>query len=149
MELAQEAPQASASLLAVEQQASASMIEWAQLVSASLMEWAQRAFASLMDSSVLDSFWQRVIPNLETNFCRQSSIEDLIASQSPQGLMASSKRWAMSRGGMLLLGPWCFDCRGAGGMDILRGEVVQITIIWGAHLGGCIHQLGEIFQFGG
>ena len=76
-----------------------------QLVSASLMEWAQKAFASLMDSLVLDSFWQRVIPNLETNFHWWASIEDLIASQSPKALLASSQRWAMSRGGTLLLGP--------------------------------------------
>ena len=40
MKLAWQAPQASTSLMAVEQQASTSLIEWAQVVSASLMEWA-------------------------------------------------------------------------------------------------------------
>ena len=34
-------------------------------------------------------------------------------------------------------------------MDILGGGVIQFTIIWGAHFGGCIHQFGEIFQLGG
>ena len=66
---------------------------------------ALTAFASLMDSLVLDSFWQRVIPNLETNFLQQVSIEDLITNQSPRALLAFSQRWAIFKGGALLLGP--------------------------------------------
>ena len=91
--------------MAVEQWASASLIEWAQLISATLMERVQRAFASLMDSLVLDLFWWRVMPNSETSFHWWASIEDWIASQSPKALLASSQRWAMSKGGMLLHGP--------------------------------------------
>ena len=34
-------------------------------------------------------------------------------------------------------------------MDLLWGGVIHFGIIWGAHLGGCIHWFGEIFWFGG
>ena len=145
MELAWEVPWASASLMAVEQWASASLIEWAQVVSASLMEQAQTAFASLMDSSVLDSFRQRVIPNWETNFCQWVSTEDLTASQSPKALLASSPEVGNVQGRDIAAGPQGFDCRGVDGRDLLWGQVIHFTFIWGAHLGGCIHWFGEIF----
>ena len=73
MEQAWEAPQVSASQMAVEQ--------WAP---ASLIEWEQWAFASLMNSSVLDSFCQRVILKLETSFHLWTSVEGLVTSKSPK-----------------------------------------------------------------
>ena len=81
METAWEALQTSAYLMAMEQQFLASWTEWVQM-----------AFASLMDAMVLESFCQRAMPNLETSFCQQASMEDLMASGSPRALLASSWR---------------------------------------------------------
>ena len=102
-ESAWEAPQASASLMILEQRVSASWMEWAQVALASLMvveqrvpafwvEWAQMALASLMDSVVLESFWQRLMPSSQTNLCWQVSMDDLVANSSPRALLASSQR---------------------------------------------------------
>ena len=59
---------------------------------ASLMAVLQTALAPLMDSVVLDSFWQRPLPSSQTNFCQQASMDDLVASNSPRALLATSQR---------------------------------------------------------
>ena len=160
MQSAWEAPQLSASLMAVEQQFSASLIAWtqlasaslrvrAQLASASLMEWMQMAFASLMDSVVSDSFCQRVILKSATSFHQWVSVEDLVASKSPRALLASSWRWATPKGGALPLDPGVLavgeetagiSSREASSISVSSGALtwddVSTSLVRSSHLGG-------------
>ena len=101
----EQAQVALASLMTVEQCVLASCIEQAQVALASLMAVLQMALASLTDLVVSDSFWQRPMPSSQTNFCKQASIDDLVASSSPIALMASFWRWPASLVGVPLLGP--------------------------------------------
>ena len=119
MELAWEAPQASTSLMAMEQ--------W---VSASWIDWAQMAFASLIDFMVSESFWWRPMENSKTNFCWGASMEDFIASRSPRALLASSWRWAASGGGASLLDPGA-SIVGEEGVGISSREASSISALLG------------------
>ena len=87
-----EAPQVSASQMAIE-----------QAVSASQLVWAQVALASLMDSAVSELFQQSSIPSSQTAFCLQASMDDLVASSSSMALLAFSQSWTTSAGGVMLL----------------------------------------------
>ena len=122
-----EAPQESASLIAVEQQFSAtakaqaqsasasliqaachtlaSLISTAQQASTSLVVQAQRAFAALMALVISDSLWQRAIPKSVTSFLWWVSMVDLLTTRHPRALLASSLSWITSKEGASLLGP--------------------------------------------
>ena len=82
---------------------SASLMATEQAVLASQMVWVQMALASLMDSAVLESFWRSSIPNSQTAFCLQVSMDDLVASSSSRALLAFSWSWPMFAGGVMLL----------------------------------------------
>ena len=96
-----EAPEVSASLMALEQMALASQMVWAQvaLVSLTVVEqralaskvaWVQMALASLMDSTVLELFQCSSMTISQTTFCLWVSMDDLVASSSSRALLAFS-----------------------------------------------------------
>ena len=104
----------------------ASLMVVEERILASWVEWAQMALASLMDSVVLESFWQRPMPSSQINFCQQALMDDLVASSPPRALLASSWRWPVSLGGVLLLGPGV-SVVGEGAVGISSREASTIS----------------------
>ena len=135
--------------MAMEQCISASGMEQAQAALASHMAALQTALASLIDLVVSVSFRQRSILSFQTNFHWWVSVDDLVASSFPRALLASFWRQLVSLVGVPLLGP------GVSGMGeravgiSSRGGFPHLSLIWGTHLGRCVHWTRKISQFGG
>ena len=113
-ESAWKAPQAYASLMAVEQRVLASQMVQVQVALASLTVAEQRALASRvvqvqmalassMDSTVSESFQWSSMPSSQTTFCLWASMDDLVASSSSKALLAFSQSRPTSAGGVMLL----------------------------------------------
>ena len=109
----------------------ASLMVVEQSVLASWVEWVQTALASLMDSVVLESFWQRAIPSSQTNFHQQALLDDLVVSNPPRALLASSQRWPTSAEGAPLLSPGILAV-GEGAAGISSREASPISASSGA-----------------